>query len=56
MGFLHMNIRSPLPATPHITSEFILLADLKWDITNPPEFVTQQFGALNLFQIISIII
>ncbi len=38
---------------PHISSEFILLGDLNWDMTNPPELVTQQFDALNLFQIIS---
>jgi len=38
---------------PHISSEFILLGDLNWDMINPPDLVTQQFDALNLYQIIS---
>ena len=38
---------------PHISSEFILLGDLNWDMNNPPDLVTQQFDALNLYQIIS---
>jgi len=37
---------------PHIFSEFVLLGDLNWDMFNPPVLVTQQFDALNLFQII----
>ena len=38
---------------PHISSEFILLGDLNWDMSNPPDLVVQQFDALNLYQIIS---
>ena len=36
-----------------MSSEFVLLGDLNWDIANPPVSVTQQFDALNLFQIIA---
>uniref|UniRef100_A0A3B1JMQ8 Reverse transcriptase domain-containing protein n=1 Tax=Astyanax mexicanus TaxID=7994 RepID=A0A3B1JMQ8_ASTMX len=38
---------------PFITSEFVLLGDLNWDMLNPPDIVQQQFDALNLSQIIS---
>ncbi|XP_031704084.1 uncharacterized protein LOC116383988 [Anarrhichthys ocellatus] len=38
---------------PHISSEFVLLGDLNWNMINPPDLVTQQFDALNLFQIVS---
>ena len=30
---------------PHMSSEFVLLGDLNWDIANPPISVTQQFDA-----------
>ena len=36
---------------PHISSEFIRLGDLNWDMSNPPNLVVQQFDALNLYQI-----
>lgn len=38
---------------PHISPECILLGDLNWDMTNPPDLVTQQLDALKLFQMIS---
>lgn len=33
---------------PHISSEFVLLGDINWNMINPPDIVLQQFDALNL--------
>lgn len=38
---------------PHISSEFVLLGDLNWDMITPSNTVLQQFDALSLTQIIS---
>lgn len=37
---------------PLIKTEFVLLGDLNWDMTKPPDIVIQQFDTLNLHQII----
>lgn len=38
---------------PYISSEYILVGHLNWDMINPADMVLQQFDALNLSQIIS---
>ena len=37
---------------PHLSSEFVLLGDLNWDMLNTPEFLQSNLDALNLTQII----
>lgn len=38
---------------PHLSSEFLLLGDLNWDMLNPPAILLSKLDALNLTQIIN---
>ena len=37
---------------PHLSSQFVLLGDLNWDMLNTPAVLQSKLGALNLKQII----
>jgi hypothetical protein len=37
----------------HLSSEFVLLGDLSWDMLNTPAFLQSKIDALNLTQVIN---